>query len=145
MRCCGGSRSLPGMRAAGLTDVLPLGGDRSWQVSGKGQVYPKGPASPEPFIRVVSEGYFESLGIRLQAGRGFTERDRAASEPVAIVNETLARTLWPGQDAVGQIVTQDGGRRVVGVVADVRHESLENGGRLRNVSCRCGKPATMPR
>ena len=121
------TRSLPGMRAAGLTDVLPLGGDRAWQVSGKGQVYPKD-QHPEAFIRVVSDGYFESVGIRLQAGRGFTERDRASSEPVVIVNETLARTLWPGQDAVGQIMTQDGGRRVVGVVADVRHEALEKAG-----------------
>jgi predicted permease len=121
------TRSLPGMRAAGLTDILPLGGDRSWQVSGKGQVYPKD-RHPEAFMRVVSDGYFESIGIRLKAGRGFTERDRASSEPVVIVNETLARTLWPGQGAVGQIVTQDGGRRVVGVVADVRHESLETVG-----------------
>ena len=47
---------------------------------------------------------------------------------MVIVNETLARTLWPGQDAVGQFMTQDGGRRVVGVVADVRHESLEKSG-----------------
>jgi predicted permease len=121
------TRSLPGMRAAGLTDVLPLQGDRSWQVSGKGQVYPKD-RHPEAFIRVVSDGYFESVGIRLQAGRKFTERDRASSEPVAMVNETLARTLWPGQDAVGKVVTQDGGRRVVGVVGDVRHEALEKAG-----------------
>jgi predicted permease len=118
------TRSLPGMRAVGLTDVLPFAGDRSWQVSGKGQIYPKGQYPPEPFVRVVSEGYFESLGIRLQAGRRFTERDRESSEPVVIVNETLARTLWPGQEAVGQIITQDGGRRVVGVAADVRHEAL---------------------
>jgi predicted permease len=121
------TRALPGMRAAGLTDVLPFGGDRAWQISGKGQIYPKD-RHPEAFIRVVSDGYFESAGIRLQAGRGFTERDRALGEPVAIVNETLARTLWPGQDAVGQIMTQDGGRRVVGVVADVRHEALEKVG-----------------
>ena len=127
------TRSLPGMRAAGLTDVLPLRDDRAWQVSGKGQVYPKD-RHPEAYIRVVSDGYFESVGIRLQAGRGFTERDRASSEPVVIVNETLARTLWPGQDAIGQIMTQDGGRRVVGVVADVRHEALGNRGRVRNVS-----------
>jgi predicted permease len=120
-------RALPGTRAAGLSDVLPLGGDRSWQVSRRGQVYPKN-HHPEAYIRVVSDGYFESLGIRLQSGRGFTERDRAASEPVVIVNETLARTLWPGQAAVGQVMTQDGGRRVVGVVADVRHEALEIAG-----------------
>jgi predicted permease len=123
------TRSLPGMRAAGLTDVLPLQGDRSWQVSGKGQVYPVN-RHPEAYIRVVSDGYFESVGIRLQAGRKFTERDRASSEPVAMVNETMARTLWPGQDAVGQVLTQDGGRRVVGVVGDVRHEALEKAGDL---------------
>jgi predicted permease len=121
-------RSLPGIRTAGLTDVLPFAGDRSWQVSGKGQVFPKGQYPPEPFIRVVTEGYFESLGIRLLAGREFTEMDRAESEPVAIVNETLARTLWPGQNAVGQFVSQDGGRRVVGVVDDVRHMSPEQPG-----------------
>jgi predicted permease len=121
------TRALPGMRAAGLTDALPLRDDRAWQVSGKGQVYPKD-RHPEAYVRVVSEGYFESAGIRLQAGRGFTERDRTSSEPVVIVNETLARTLWPGQDAVGQVMTQDGGRRVVGVVADVRHEALEKAG-----------------
>ena len=64
MRCCSGRARFPGMRAAGLTESLPLGGDRSWQVSGKGQVYPKD-QHPEAFMRVVSDGYFESVGIRL--------------------------------------------------------------------------------
>ena len=118
------ARSVPGVRAAGLIDVLPFAGDRSWQVSGKGQIYPKD-RHPEAFIRVVSDGYFEAAGVRLQTGRGFTERDRALTEQVVIVNQTLARTLWPGQDPIGQIVTQDGGRRVIGVVADIRHETLE--------------------
>lgn len=121
------TRSLPGIQAAGLIDILPFGGDRGWQVTGKGQIYPKD-NHPEAFIRVVSDGYFQAVGIRLQAGRVFTERDRASSEPVVVVNETLARTLWPGQDAIGQSITQDGGRRVVGVVADVRHEALEKVG-----------------
>lgn len=121
------TRSLPGMRAAGIADVLPFAGDRSWQVAGKGQVYPKD-QHPWSHVRVVSEGYFESLGIRLLSGRGFTTQDRDMSELVVIVNETLARTLWPGQQAVGQVMTQDGSRRVVGVVADVRHVSLETAG-----------------
>jgi predicted permease len=118
------TRSVPGIAAAGISDVLPLDGDRSWQVSGKGQVYEKS-HHPEAFIRVVSDGYFEALGIPLKLGREFTESDRASSEPVVMVNETLARTLWPGLDAVGQIMTQDGGRRVVGVVADVHHGGPE--------------------
>jgi predicted permease len=118
------ARSVPGIAAAGISDVLPLDGDRSWQVSGKGQVYEKS-HHPEAFIRVVSDGYFEALGIRLKSGREFTESDRASSEPVVMVNETLARTLWPGQGAVGQMMTQDRGRRVVGVVADVHHGGPE--------------------
>jgi predicted permease len=118
------ARSVPGITAAGISDVLPLDGDRGWQVAAKGQVYDKD-HHPEAFIRVVSDGYFESLGIALKSGREFTESDRAFSEPVVMVNETLARTLWPGQDAVGKMMTQDGGRRVVGVVADVHHGGPE--------------------
>jgi len=122
------ARSIPGVRSAGVSDVLPFAGDRSWQVSAKGHVYPKGQYPPEPYIRMISDGYFEAAGIRLEAGRAFTEQDRASSERVVIVNQTLARTLWPGQDPIGQVVTQDGGRRVVGVAADVRHEALEKTG-----------------
>jgi predicted permease len=123
------TQAVPGVRSAGVSDVLPFAGDRAWQVSGKGQVYPKD-RHPEAYIRVVSEGYFRAAGMRLQAGREFTERDRESSEPVVMVNETLARTLWPGQEAVGQVMTQDGGRRVIGVVQDVRHEALEIAGGL---------------
>jgi predicted permease len=116
----------PGIEAAGLTDVLPLEGDRSWGVSGKGQVYPRG-QNPEAFVRIVSNGYLKAIGIPLIAGRDFTERDTPSSEPVIVINQTLARTLWPDQDPIGQVVTQDGGRRVVGVVGDVRHVALEQG------------------
>ncbi len=118
------ARSVPGITAAGISDVLPLDGDRGWQVAGKGQVYEKD-HHPEAFIRVVSDGYFEALGVPLKSGREFTESDRAFSEPVVMVNETLARTLWPGQDSVGKMMTQDGGRRVIGVVADVHHGGPE--------------------
>ncbi len=121
------ARSVPGITAAGITDVLPLGGDRSWQISGKGQVYEKN-QYPEAFIRVVSDGYFEALGIPLKSGRELTESDRASKELVVVVNETLARTLWPGQDPIGQMMTQDGGRRVVGVVGDVHHGGPERSG-----------------
>jgi predicted permease len=121
------ARSVPGIVAAGITDVLPLRDDRSWGVAGKGQIYERGHL-PEAFIRVVSDGYFEAAGIPLRMGREFTARDRASSERVVMVNETLARTLWPGQNPVGQMVAKDGGRTVVGVVADVRHEALEKAG-----------------
>jgi predicted permease len=118
------ARSVPGILAAGITDVLPLREDRSWGVGAKGQVYPKGHL-PEAYIRIVSDGYFDAAGIPLRLGRTFTERDRASSDPVVVINETMARTLWPGQNPVGKVITTDGGRRVVGVVADVRHTALE--------------------
>jgi predicted permease len=120
-------RTVPGITAAGISDVLPLDGDRGWQVSAQGQVYEKN-HHPEAYIRVVTDGYFDALGVVRKAGREFTESDRASSEPVVMVNETLARTLWPGKNAVGQMVTQDGGRRVVGVVADVHHGGPESVG-----------------
>lgn len=123
-------RLLPRISGAGLTDVLPLGGDRSWAVSAPGKLFPRG-QYPEGFIRVISDGYLQAMGIPLRSGRGFTEQDTASSEPVAVVNETLARTLWAGRNPIGQIVIGEGiynmdhGRRVVGVVSDVRHRTLE--------------------
>ncbi len=122
------TRSVPGILASGITDALPLRDDRSWAVSAVGQIYGKGHPPPEPYVRVVSNGYFAAAGIPLRLGREFTERDRASSERVVVVNETLARTLWPGQNPVGQMITTDGGRRVVGIVADVRHAALETAG-----------------
>jgi predicted permease len=119
------ARAVPGITAAGISDILPLDGDRGWQVGAKGQVYDKN-NHPEAFIRVVTDGYIEALGIALKSGREFIQSDRESSEPVVMVNETLARTLWPGQDAVGKMVSQDGGRRVVGVVADVHHGGPES-------------------
>lgn len=118
-------RSTTGISAAGITDTLPFTrGERSWSVAGKGQVFEKG-HYPETFIRVVTDGYLQAAGISLIAGREFTERDATSTEPVAIINETLARILWPGQNAVGQVIDQDGGRRIVGVVAGIRHRALE--------------------
>lgn len=94
-------------------------------------MYEKG-RHPEAFIRVVSDGYFDAAGIPLRAGRVFTERDRALTEPVAVINETMARTLWPGQSPLGQTITDYSGQRilgvVVGIVADVRHTALETAG-----------------
>lgn len=117
--------AVPGVEAAALADVLPLAGDRGWQVGAKGQVYERG-HHPESFVRVISDRYFQAMGVQLRTGRDFTEGDTVASEPVVIINETLAHTLWPEQDPIGQYMTQDGGRRVIGVVGNVRHTSLES-------------------
>jgi predicted permease len=120
-------RSLDSVDAAGLTDVLPLDGNRSRAVYGQGQVYQRG-HYPEGFIRVVTDGYASALGVRVVAGRDFAPTDRLGQEPVALVNETLARTVWPGEDPIGKVVMAQGPsapRRVVGVVGDVRHRAVE--------------------
>jgi predicted permease len=122
------ARSIPGISHAALADVLPFGGDRSWGVAGQGQVYERG-QMPEGFVRVVSDGYFGAMGIALKEGRDFTPGDDGPGEAVVIVNETLARTLWPGRDALNQMIARSGnpiGRRVIGVVEDVRHGTLEH-------------------
>ena len=115
---------VPGIEGAGLSDSLPLGHNRSWGVAAKGvqytpQNYPNG------FPRIISDGYFHAMGIPQRKGRDFTERDTKGALPVIILNETCARTLWPGEDPIGKIVAEDVDRTVVGVVGDVHHMALE--------------------
>jgi predicted permease len=122
------AREVPGISGAGLTDALPLGRNRSWGVPAKGQVYPKG-KFPIEFVRIVSDGYLGAMGIPLIAGRDFTERDTPSSEQVILINETMAKTLFPGEDPIGKIMSGacGGERKVIGVAGDVRHLALEQG------------------
>jgi len=120
-------KAIPGISGAAVTDVLPLDDDRAWAVSREDQEFPR--QATESFIRVVSDGYFETMGIALQTGRDYTPHDTPSTEPVVIVNDVLARTLWPGQDPLGKRVRfgDNVRRRVIGVVAAVRHVALEGG------------------
>jgi len=116
-------RDLQGIEAAALTDALPLGRNRSWGAGAKGQTYERGQV-PIAFVRIVSDGYMKSMGIQVRAGRELSERDTPSSEPVIVLNETMARRLWPADDPLGKFVRADRERQVVGVVADVRHRNL---------------------
>jgi len=115
---------IPGVEAAGLTDAIPLGHNRSWGIAAKGQVYKPG-EYPGGYVRIISDGYFKAMGVPLRAGRDFSERDDLFAPKVIIINESLSRVLWPGQNPIGQVVTMHGGREVVGVVGDVHHLALE--------------------
>ena len=119
-------RAIPGVETVSITDALPLGRNRTWGARAKGVTYERGGA-PSAFIRVVSDGYPGTMGIPLLAGRDFSDRDTPATEPVVIINETMARTVWPGQDPIGKVVLGACApeRRVIGVVGDVRHLALE--------------------
>jgi predicted permease len=116
----------PGIERAAVTDALPFGRNRTWGAGAKGVTYERG-KYPLAFVRVVSEGYPAAMGIRLLAGRDFSAGDMPGKEPVMLVNKTLAEALWPGQDPVDKYIVGPCARerRVVGVVSDVRHLSLE--------------------
>jgi predicted permease len=121
-------RAMPGVEAAGLTDALPLGdnfGWRTWDAVAKAQVG-NGAVKQFPLVRMVDDGYLAAMQIPLLAGRGFTAGDGPATDPVVIINETLAQKAWPDQDPLGRILVTSGvERRVVGVVGGVRYFGLE--------------------
>ena len=119
-------RAIPGIEAAGMTDMLPLDRNRSWGLVAKENVNDRKPHGA--FVYVVTPGYLETMGMRLLQGRDISWRDRSDTERAIIVNEAAARREWPGQDPVGRVVygVGRGESRVVGVISDVRESSLED-------------------
>jgi predicted permease len=116
---------LPGVEASGLTDALPLDRNRTWGIGVPGQRYADG-QYPMAFVYIVGPGYFRAMGIPLAKGRDFTEHDTAASATVGILNESLARLLFPGRDPIGQLAETGSTKfTIVGIVADVRQSSLD--------------------
>ncbi len=119
-------KEIPGVESAGITDALPLGRNRTWGSPAKGVTYERG-RFPFAFPRIVSDGYIAAMDIPVIAGRDIAPSDRLNGEQVMLVNESMARALWPGQDPLGKYVLGPCAkeRRVVGVVGDVRHLALE--------------------
>ncbi len=130
--------AIPGVQAAGISDNLPLGSNRSWGTPvPKGRLFAPGEL-PEPLVYVITPGFFDAMGIRLK-GRDFTWADGPKSERVTIINASMARRFWPGEDPVNKILMrQDEQERVVGVVDDVHEESVE-----RNVGAQVYYPFTQ--
>ncbi len=121
--------ALPGVEAAGLSDCIPLGRNRSWSIRAEGTVYSEDERPPTAFPRIVDHRYIPAMEIPVVAGRNFTIHDRDEEAPVIILNETGARRLFPDQDPIGKhvILWDEFQPLVVGVVADTRHQSLEQG------------------
>jgi predicted permease len=115
--------AVPGVQALGLTDALPLGdnfGWRRWDASIPGRDEKRDRVLP--LVRVIDQGYLRTMQIPVLAGRAFT----ASDDSVIIVNEQLARTFWPNENAIGRHLKSSGtNRRVVGVVGDVRYFGLD--------------------
>jgi putative ABC transport system permease protein len=114
---------LPGIRSAALTSKLPLRGrGDSWGVAVEGR-----PDLPDTtaYTRFVSRDYFETLGIAMRQGRGFSDADRPDGERVVVVNEALAKKYFPDVDPVGRRLDVGfGWHRIVGVVENVAEANL---------------------
>jgi putative ABC transport system permease protein len=122
--------ALPGVQSAGGTTRIPLGSTSvSTTVQIDGRPVPVAEL-PEVQFRRAMHDYFSAMGIPIVKGRGFTLEDGPSAPPVAIINETMAKRLFPGEDPLGQRVRTGSSATgpwttIIGVIGDVRHGGLE--------------------
>ena len=134
-------RDVPGVAAASAAFLLPfehgvVGVDGGVVLEGEPTAQLERRERPPMAVQSVSPGYFRAMGIRLVTGRPFTDRDTVDAPGAVIVSESLARYLWPANDAVGQRLIAVGAemhsgdnpnwQTVVGVVADARYREIEH-------------------
>ncbi|HYN06709.1 MAG TPA: ABC transporter permease [Vicinamibacterales bacterium] len=125
-------RATPGVEAASVITCPPLSchWGNFYRIEGRPPLKP-GESNPVVLTRVASDGYFESMKIRLKAGRFFTPEDgRTGSPQVVIVNENFVRTFWPTEtDVIGKRIAFNGPKNpwmdVIGVTGEVKHYGLE--------------------
>ncbi len=133
---------LPGVARVAVGTIVPWrdagGFGPGFQFSAEGYAKANGEEDPRARFRTVSPGFFESLGVRIIAGRDFTEADRRDAEPVVIVSQSLAKRMFPTQDALNRrmmwtdpvmkfIDVKTEPRRIVGIAADVDDENIVPG------------------
>jgi putative ABC transport system permease protein len=120
-------RNTPGVEAAALDSLVPLSGDNQtisyW--TGSEMVSPKN--APLAWVYTPTPDYLQTMKIPLLRGRFFTEQDRLGSQPVIVIDETLAKRTFPGENPVGKALSiQLVGRvRIIGVVGAIKHQSLD--------------------
>jgi putative ABC transport system permease protein len=126
-------RALPGVRTAGAINHLPIAGDIwGFPYRIEGRPKPRPGESPVATYRAVLPGYFETMRLPILRGRGIAETDGPTAPGVVVVNEFLAKRVWPGEDPIGKRIDLDGSDEspawvtVVGVVKNaVREEWSE--------------------
>ncbi len=115
---------LKGVTAASLTSLLPLsGGNINLSFDIVGRPAPRTPGeAPVASYRAVGPSYFETMGMAMRNGRGFTAADRNGVPGVAVINEALAKRYWEGTSPLGARLFMNGDElTVVGIVTDIRH------------------------
>jgi len=123
------TQTLPGVRSASFAYSIPLG----YYSNGAPAIYTEAqtvsPATQVPgaSLNAVGPDYFTTLRMRILEGRAFTDSDTAASEPVAIVNQTMAERLWPHRDAIGQRFSYKAAAGPFATVVGVAHDAKTTG------------------
>ena len=115
---------LPGVQSVGLISHLPIeemGYNDNVTVEGK--TYPPN-EGPLVEYRVASDDYFQAANIPLVRGRVFSKQDGDNTQPVVVINETMAKQIWPGEDPLGKRVGDTNKVTVIGVVGDVKNYGL---------------------
>jgi putative ABC transport system permease protein len=122
-------RTVPGVEAAGTSHFLPLGriipGTGFWRAD---HPRPAHGEEPDTEVLVVMPGYFAAMNIPIARGRVFDDRDRGGTPKVIVVNQTLAREFYPGEDPIGKTLVVEWGHdpyQIVGVVGDVHQMALD--------------------
>ncbi|MCI0657308.1 MAG: ABC transporter permease, partial [Acidobacteria bacterium] len=123
-------KALPGVKSAAAVSTVPLGdSDLIYSLVVEGRTVPMG-QEPSANWYSVSPDYFQTLRIPLVRGRVFTEHDDSTAKRVAVINESLARRIFPGEDPVGKQIrmgiNSQAVREIVGIVKDVKHYALES-------------------
>jgi putative ABC transport system permease protein len=128
--------SMPGVQSAAAVSILPLRSNFLNMRINVGPFHieglPPAPPGQEPSadFRVVTRGFFDAMSIPLVSGRIFTEQDTTDKPPVILINETMARRYFTGQDPLGRrlsiLPATSTPREIVGIVKDVRLQSLSS-------------------
>ena len=122
-------RRLPGVEATALTTSIPFGWSYGAHLVVPGRSRLPITKDGGPYLVQVTPDYFATAGTRIVRGRGFSSVDRAGSARVAIVSETMAKLIWPGEDAIGNCIKVGSDTvpctNVVGIARDARRQELD--------------------
>jgi len=117
-------RSIPGVESVGLISHLPIAEQGyNGNITVEGKTYPPN-ESPLVEYRAISEDYFQTASIPLLRGRLFSKEAGDDKQPVVVINDAMAKQIWPGEDPIGKRVGEDTQATVIGVVADVKNYGL---------------------
>jgi len=129
-----GLSTLPGVERAAVVNVLPFQGGTDTLFSMEGRTGSNQSDRGAANVRRISPDYFSTLSVPVQSGRTFSDRDRAGTLPVVVINRAMARAYWADRDPIGQAIwigkpmgpasTEPAPREIVGIVGDIRESSL---------------------